>query len=50
MSMERRDIVRRDIVRRSSNPTPPDFAIGLDLGQARDYTAFCGVGTCNAKT
>ena len=32
--------VRRNIKRKSSNDTGPRFLLGLDLGQARDYTAM----------
>jgi hypothetical protein len=35
----RRSVVRQSVVRRSRYDPGPRFAIGLDLGQARDYTA-----------
>jgi hypothetical protein len=35
----RREVVRRSLVRRSRYDTGPRFAVGLDLGQVRDYTA-----------
>src|SRR4051812_10912679 len=46
----RKNVVRRDVVRRNSvrvslerNSHEPVFAIGLDLGQAQDYTALAAV-------
>ena len=44
---DRPTIVRRNIHRRASHPTPPDFALGLDLGQAQDHTAIVVVQRIN---
>jgi hypothetical protein len=36
---QRSSVVRRSVVRQSRYNVGPRFAVGLDLGQARDYTA-----------
>ena len=38
-SPARQSVVRQSVVRRSRFDAGPRFAVGLDLGQARDYTA-----------
>src|SRR3954454_7706594 len=39
-SQQRRYVERRPTVRRGSDDQPPRYAIGLDLGYTRDYTAL----------